>query len=188
MPLFGGCGGATPRTTPAKKTCDRSCSRKAIIVGDGDVGKTSSLISYTTGVFPADYVPNAFDNTSASEMVDGKTVSLGLWDTIGQADYDRLRPLSYPDTDVIVLLYSVVNRDSFTSVSTRWRPEMDEHLPGIPIVLVGNKIDLRNDDAISGPEGEALARTIGAVAYVDASAKTQEGLKAAFEAAIRACI
>jgi small GTP-binding protein len=52
-------------------------------------------------------------------MVDGKTISLGLWDTAGQEDYDRLRPLSYPQTDVFLICFSLVSPPSYENVRTK---------------------------------------------------------------------
>lgn len=56
-------------------------------------------------------------------MVDGKPISLGLWDTAGQEDYDRLRPLSYPQTDVFLICFSIVSPPSFDNVKAKVRYE-----------------------------------------------------------------
>ena len=117
---------------------------KLVVVGDGGVGKSSFLICATTSHFPCNYVPTVFDNYTANMMVYGKPVNVGLWDTAGQEDYDRLRPLSYPETDVFVVCFDVANRSSFQNVTEKWVPEVRHFCPEIPILLLATKTDLRN--------------------------------------------
>ena len=75
-------------------------------------------------------------------VCDGVPVSLGLWDTAGQEDYDRLRPLSYPQTDVFLICFSVVSPSSFENVTSKWCPEIKHHCADAPILLVGKNISL----------------------------------------------
>ncbi|EMS45663.1 Rac-like GTP-binding protein 3 [Triticum urartu] len=145
-----------------------------------------------------DYVPTVFDNFSANVVVDGTTVNLGLWDTAGQEDYNRLRPLSYRGADVFVLAFSLVSRASYENIMKKWLPELQHHAPSVPIVLVGTKYDLREDKQylldhpgvvpVTTAQGEELRKHIGATCYVECSSKTQQNVKAVFDAAIKVVI
>eukprot|EP01147_Barroeca_monosierra_P003569 gene3569-6176_t len=173
---------------------------KCVVVGDGAVGKTCLLISYTTNKFPSEYVPTVFDNYAVTVMIGGEPYTLGLFDTAGQEDYDRLRPLSYPQTDVFLVCFSVVSTASFENVKEKWVPEIQHHCPKTPFLLVGTQIDLRDDEqtllklqkskqrVVSVDMGEKLARDTKAVKYVECSALTQKGLKNVFDEAILAAL
>uniref|UniRef100_A0A6B2LKE9 Uncharacterized protein n=1 Tax=Arcella intermedia TaxID=1963864 RepID=A0A6B2LKE9_9EUKA len=163
---------------------------KCVVVGEAGVGKTSLLITFSTNIFPKDYLPTIFEGHGANIPFDGKTISLSLWDTAGQEEYDRLRPLSYPQTNVFVLLFAVDNPFSFENVSARWHPELSHHCPGVPIVLAGTKTDLRRESIspITFEQGEDMMRAIGAVKYVECSALDQVGVGALFDEATRAAI
>ena len=65
------------------------------------------------------YVPTVFENYVADVEVDGKHVELALWDTAGQEDYDRLRPLSYPDSHVILICFAIDSPDSLDNVQEK---------------------------------------------------------------------
>eukprot|EP00475_Leptophrys_vorax_P007425 TRINITY_DN146_c1_g1_i6.p1 TRINITY_DN146_c1_g1~~TRINITY_DN146_c1_g1_i6.p1 ORF type:complete len:192 (-),score=39.66 TRINITY_DN146_c1_g1_i6:111-686(-) len=170
---------------------------KCVVVGDGAVGKTCLLISYTTNAFPNEYIPTVFDNYSANVMVNGKPINLGLWDTAGQEDYDRLRPLSYPQTDVFLVCFSIISPASFENVRSKWYPEIKHHCPLSPILLVGTKSDFRGDHStiaqlaskgmkmIDKEDAQNLAKEMGANDYLECSALTQEGLKTVFDRAIQ---
>lgn len=174
--------------------------KKLVVVGDGACGKTCLLIVFSKDEFPEVYVPTVFENYVADIEVDNKQVELALWDTAGQEDYDRLRPLSYPDTDVILMCFSVDSPDSLENIPEKWVPEVKHFCPNVPIILVANKKDLRNDEHIRNElarmkqepvrteDGRAMAVRISAYEYLECSAKTKDGVREVFETATRAAL
>jgi len=175
-------------------------SIKLVVIGDGAVGKTCLLISYANNRFPEDYIPTVFDNYVVNLTAGNQNIELGLWDTAGQEEYDRLRPLSYANAHVFLICFSVVNPTSYENVQSKWFPEMQHFCPEVPLILVGTKLDLRNDTAtieklkatgqqpISTEMGESLAKKIKAIRYIECSAKTGENLKMVFDEAVKAVL
>ncbi|XP_072082474.1 rac-like GTP-binding protein RAC1 isoform X2 [Arachis hypogaea] len=158
---------------------------KCVTVGDGAVGKTCMLISYTSNTFPTDYVPTVFDNFSANVVVDGSTVNLGLWDTAGQEDYNRLRPLSYRGADVFLLAFSLISRASYENVAKKVRLVYTYYYY-FGVLKRDHLLTLYISDLIfSLLKGEELRKLIGAPVYIECSSKTQQNVKAVFDAAIK---
>uniref|UniRef100_A0A8D0VF20 Ras homolog family member F, filopodia associated n=1 Tax=Sus scrofa TaxID=9823 RepID=A0A8D0VF20_PIG len=118
---------------------------KIVIVGDGGCGKTSLLMVYSQGSFPEHYAPSVFEKYTARVTVGSKEVTLNLYDTAGQEDYDRLRPLSYQNTHLVLICYDVMNPTSYDNVLIKWFPEVTHFCRGTPTVLIGCKTDLRKD-------------------------------------------
>ncbi|CAH3182055.1 unnamed protein product, partial [Porites lobata] len=126
--------------------------------------------------------------------------SLFLFVNRSRTDYDRLRPLSYPQTDVFLVCFSVVSPASFENVKEKWVPEITHHCPKTPFLLVGTQVDLRDDAStieklaknkqklITVESAEKQARELRAVKYVKCSALTQKGLKNVFDEAILAAL
>ncbi|OAR02875.1 hypothetical protein LLEC1_01762 [Akanthomyces lecanii] len=156
---------------PGRPTRNTSQTRALIAV---PINLVLTLLSsvFSKGTFPEVYVPTVFENYVADVEVDGKHVELALWDTAGQEDYDRLRPLSYPDSHVILICFAIDSPDSLDNVqekpqasgpaavalvdfgltvapSPQWISEVLHFCQGLPIILVGCKKDLRYDQKVT---------------------------------------
>lgn len=184
--------------------------RKLVLLGDGASGKTSLLNVFTRGYFPTVYEPTVFENYVHDIFVDNVHIELSLWDTAGQEEFDRLRSLSYDDTDLIMLCYSVDSKDSLENVESKWVGEIAENCPGVKLVLVALKCDLREqgdeeaDEAMPGgqqpqpsrekvptinyDQGLEVARRIGASRYLECSAMKNRGVNEAFTEAARVAL
>uniref|UniRef100_A0A8C9DJM4 Cell division control protein 42 homolog n=1 Tax=Prolemur simus TaxID=1328070 RepID=A0A8C9DJM4_PROSS len=160
---------------------------KCVVLGDGAVGKTHLLISYTTNKFPSKYVPIVFDNYAFTVMIGGEPYTLGLFDTAVQEDYDRLQPLSYPQTDVFLVCFSVVSPSSFENVKEKCVPEITHHCPKPPFLLVRTQTDLRDDPSTIEKLAKNKQKPV-TPETVACSALTQKGLKNVFDQAILAVL
>ncbi|XP_036115039.1 rho-related GTP-binding protein RhoD [Molossus molossus] len=170
-------------------------SINVVLVGDGGCGKTSLLMVFTQGNFPESYTPTVFERLSVDLPIKGKPVNLQIWDTAGQVDYDRLRPLFYPDASVLLLCFDVTSPHSFDNIYNRWYPEVNHFCKEVPIVVVGCKTDLRKDrslvkqlwkkklEPVTYHRGQEMARSVGAVAYLECSARLQDNVQAVFQEA-----
>ncbi|ANZ75040.1 Small GTPase of the Rho/Rac subfamily of Ras-like proteins [Komagataella phaffii CBS 7435] len=174
-------------------------NRKLVIVGDGACGKTSLLYVFTLGEFPTEYHPTVFENYATDCRVDGKAVRLALWDTAGQEEYERLRPLSYAKAHAILIGFALDTPDSLDNVGTKWIEEVRSFVPNAPRILVGLKKDIRQQQCnpedpesvrqfVFPQQGEAMAKRIDARKYIECSALTGEGVDDVFETATRASL
>ncbi|TKC50272.1 rho-related GTP-binding protein RhoF isoform X1 [Monodon monoceros] len=173
---------------------------KIVIVGDGGCGKTSLLMVYSQGSFPEHYAPSVFEKYTASVTVGSKEVTLNLYDTAGQEDYDRLRPLSYQNTQLVLICYDVMNPTSYDNVLIKWFPEVTHFCRGIPMVLIGCKTDLRKDkeqlrklraaqlEPITYTQGQSACEQIQAALYLECSAKFRENVEDVFREAAKVAL
>ncbi|KAL3960031.1 hypothetical protein ACCO45_005148 [Purpureocillium lilacinum] len=161
-------------------------SKKIVVVGDGGCGKTCLLISYSQGYFPEKYVPTVFENyiTFPTHPPTGKTVELALWDTAGQEEYDRLRPLSYPETDLIFVCFAIDCPNSLDNVLDKWYPEVLHFCPYTPLVLTCiDMLKTQGLTPVTTEQGLTVAKKMGAQ-YMECSSKEMRGVDEIFERAI----
>ncbi|KAJ7792946.1 P-loop containing nucleoside triphosphate hydrolase protein [Mycena olivaceomarginata] len=177
---------------------------KLVVVGDHAVGKTSLLISHTKQKFPG-YIPSVRSSVSSTAglillWLGGDTYRLGLFDTVGQPEYNISRPLTYPYTNVFLVCFSVQSPASFQSVKRKWFPELQHLCPRVPCILVATQVDLRYDQEtvqkmaglgqfpVTTAQSERMAQEVGAVRYIECSAKTLHGVKDVFDEVRMVCL
>ncbi|GAB1601096.1 rho-related GTP-binding protein RhoE-like [Argonauta hians] len=169
---------------PISGTCVRS---KLVIVGDCACGKTSLIHRYVNGAFLETYAPTGFNTYNATyDVSDTYKIEMSVWDTSGDAGYDRVRPLSYNEADLVIICFSVAEPESLDHVMSKWYPEVREHCPSQPIMLVGCKTDLRSDlqcisalakkkqIMVSYDQGLKAGKHIGALAYSETTSKSSQ--------------
>jgi len=168
---------------------------KLVFLGDADVGKTSFLLRYRFSDGHLDPEQNILMVCDFAErvVVDGVSYYVNFWD-MSSALEARLRPLAYPDTSAFILCFDITNRASFENVKELWIPEIRQYMPDTPFLLVGNKMELRDNNRRSMPSNESntvsseeaweLAQSNG-TSYVENSAVTGEQVRHAVNTVIR---
>ncbi|XP_075244641.1 ras-related protein Rac1-like isoform X2 [Convolutriloba macropyga] len=161
-----------------------SANVKCVIVGSGCTGKTCILDRFLNDKFTNDsFIPTVNEVRNTSIIVDGQTIEVQLVDT---ADFERVRPLCYPDTQIILICFSLDRMNTLERVIDYWVPELQHHSPSTSSILVGTKLDLRDSREISAGEGERVQKMIpNCIKYMECSAASGEGIKEVFEAAVR---
>ena len=161
---------------------------KVTVIGDGQVGKTSSIRRYTQASFQKQYIKTIGAQFSTyADKVDGLTCQLSLWDIAGQDDHFFLRPVFYKGTSCAIIVFSLEEnehgRESFKRVPI-WQTEIRKFCGEIPIVLFGNKVDLVVENAIDDETVLKIVQKRGLLGYYKTSAKTGENVTEAFKAII----
>ncbi|CAH8450535.1 unnamed protein product [Dicrocoelium dendriticum] len=177
-------------------------SRKVVVVGDGMVGKTALLQAYVQNKFQSVYTPTVFETTAKDvELADGRQVTLGLWDTGGQEEFDQIRQLAYPGASLILLCYAVDCPTSLDNIIHTWLGEVRSYCPSVPLMLVGCKSDRRIEvprmaatdhwqnanqlHCIAPERAERVSKQIGAQIHLECSAFNRSNIETVFELAAR---
>ncbi|KAI0124299.1 ras family-domain-containing protein [Xylariales sp. AK1849] len=188
-------GSGRPPGTPSTLVAPRRM--RFAFVGDSYCGKTAMLLRFYRDAFTHTVAPTQYELFNKTINVDGKDVELELWDTSGRIELHQLSLLSYLAWDAIFLCFSVNSDKKFTNAQTKWINEIRTHCHGAPIFLIGLKKDTRVGSGLWAPlfpswetrigasEGSMAANGIGAVKYMECSAKTGDGVYRIFEEGVR---
>ncbi|XP_070565509.1 cell division control protein 42 homolog [Ptychodera flava] len=175
---------------------------KCVVVGDQSAEKTLLLQSFVTLMegkeWPPEYVPTVFEYTAVKLKLDGQVYSLTLWDTTGEEDFGRLRPVSYHGADVFIVCFAVTSSHSLQVAKDIWIPDIKKWSPKTPFLLVGTQLDKlatlsasgdgnnRCDKPVKTSVATKVAKKCGAAGYLECSAYERQGVRGVFEAAVRA--
>ncbi|KAL4222024.1 Rho-related GTP-binding protein RhoE [Mactra antiquata] len=170
-----------------QKNGETEVKTKLVVVGDCGCGKSTLIKRFVSNIYSDTYTATGFDTYHSTYKVSASyTIQMSIWDTSGDPGYDRVRPVSYTDADLVLVCFSIGNPESLHNIVTKWLPEIREHCPTQPIIVVGCGSDLREDEAvlsklakdnqvpITYEQGLKTAKDIEALVYSETSAKTSE--------------
>ena len=156
---------------------DKTC--QILLIGDSSVGKTSLIQRYANGIFKEEYLATVgLDYYTKQEMINDITVLVKLWDTAGQERFKALTPNYFRNAEGVVLAYDVTNSESFENLKF-WinsiKSNLGEKNIFIPIIIIGNKIDMEDMRDITKEDASKFAKENN-YKYFETSAKTGEGV------------
>lgn len=173
------------------KNTDIERKVKCVFLGDNNTGKTCLLLQlcYSSNTLSRKQVESFTSAYIANIDMNGKIYQLELWDSESQQDKDAARQKNYPETDVFCLCFSIADLESFRNAERKWFREVRLFAPKAPIVLIGTKLDLRDEykkrgkgedgqrptEMVTHKEAKKMARKMGALKYIECSALKQKG-------------
>ena len=155
---------------------------KLILGGDGAVGKTSLVHRFVENTFAKDYkstIGTSIMKKECNFKELGSNVRFIIWDLAGQSQFKRVRKSYLANAEAGILVYDVTNHQSYENIGN-WHDEIINASPNISLILVGNKIDLKDEREVKLQEGNELAEKLG-LSYIETSAKTGENINDAFK-------
>ena len=160
---------------------------KIVVVGDGMCGKTAMIEVFTTKQFPTESSPTVFDAYPTEVEVNNENLPVKIWDTSGSEEYENLRILIYPETNLFLVCFDTAQR-SFENVKHVWMDDLDRRAPGVPRILVGLKTD-RKKAVPTKDYMEIVNNHKDVLKYLECSARTDLGsVDYVFEEAVRMCL
>ncbi|MBI5000104.1 MAG: GTP-binding protein [Euryarchaeota archaeon] len=162
----------------------RKIKRKVLLLGDGAVGKTSLIRKYVMDRFDDKYITTI--GTKVTKKVlemkpQNAELTLMIWDVLGQKGYSSIQSSSYKGSEGALVVCDLTRKETLKSLEEYWCPNLSQVAGNVPLVLVGNKCDLKDQFQVSEGELKAFATKFGAP-YFRCSAKTGENVEAAFGA------
>ena len=156
---------------------------KTVLVGESGVGKTSIISRFITDSFD----PEVLSSSSAQfisktiKITDEKSIKFDIWDTAGQEKFRSLAKIFYKDAKIIIYVYDITDKKSFDEIKNYWYKETSENFTGdVILALIGNKIDLYENEQVTDEEGKKFANQINAI-FKTTSALSNIGINWLFE-------
>ena len=162
---------------------------KITVVGDGAVGKTSLIQKFTNDTFKTEYIKTIGAQFSVfDKKIDGDKIKLLFWDIAGQDDFNFLRPSFFKNSVAAIIVFTLEENElgveSFKHIHN-WEKDIKDYCGDIPIILLGNKVDLVDEEKIDLSEVEKIVEGDNYLGFFITSAKTGQGVIEAFNAIIK---